>query len=41
MSKEEWQAIRNYAEDLSIIIKPADKGSCVVVSDHKDYLAEG
>ena len=29
------------AEDRSIIIKPADKGSCVVVWDREDYLAEG
>ena len=28
-------------EDRSIIIKPADKGSCVVVWDREDYLAEG
>ena len=31
----------NLAEDCSIIIKPADKGSCVVVQDHEDHLAEG
>ena len=24
-----------------MIIKPPDKGSCVVVWDHEDYLAEG
>ena len=41
MTKEEWQAMRNLAEDRSIIIKPADKGSCVVVWDREDYLAEG
>ena len=28
------------AEDHSIVIKPADKGSCVVVWDKLDYLAE-
>lgn len=28
-------------EDNSVIIKPADKGSCVVVWDRDDYLAEG
>ena len=33
--------MRNLAEDRSIIIKPADKGSCVVVWDREDYLAEG
>ena len=41
MSKKEWQAMRNLDEDRSIIIKPADKGSCVAVWDRKDYLAEG
>ena len=29
------------AEDWSIIIKPADKGLCVVIWDREDYLAEG
>ena len=29
-----------FAEDRSIVIKPADKGSCVVVWDKLDYLAE-
>ena len=41
MSKEEWKAMRNLAEDRSIIIKPSDKGPCVVVWDREDYLAEG
>ena len=41
MSKEEWQAMHNLAEDRSIIIKSADKGSCVVVWEREDYLAEG
>ena len=33
--------MRNLAEDHLIIIKPADKGSCVVVWGGEDYLAEG
>ena len=33
--------MRNLNEDRSIIIKPTAKGSCVVVWDRKDYLAEG
>ena len=41
LTKEEWKAMRNLAEDRSIIIKPADKGSCVVIWDREDYLAEG
>ena len=32
--------MRNLAEDQSRIIKPADKGSCVVIWDRKGYLAE-
>ena len=30
-TKEEWTAMRSLADDRSIIIKKADKGSCVVV----------
>ena len=40
LSKEEWLAMRGLAEDRNIIIKPADKGSCVVVWDREDYVAE-
>ena len=39
--KEEWLAMQSLAEDRSIIIKPADKSSYVVVWDREDYLAEG
>ena len=38
LTKEEWQALKNLKEDRSIIIKPAGKGSCVVVWDCEDYL---
>ena len=31
----------NLAEDRSIIIKPADKGSCLVIWNREDYLTEG
>ena len=41
LTKEEWQALKNLKDERSIIIKPADKGSCVVVWDSEDYLAEG
>ena len=40
LSKEEWLAMRDLAEDRNIIIKLADKGSCVVLWDREDYLAE-
>ena len=33
--------MRGLADDKNIIIKKADKGSCVVVWDREDYLAEG
>ena len=36
LSKEEWLAMRGLAEDQNIIIKPVDKGSCVVVWDRGD-----
>ena len=31
LSQEEWRAIRILADDRSIVIKKADKGSCIVV----------
>ena len=31
LTKEKWLAMSGLAEDHSIVIKPADKGSCVVV----------
>ena len=40
LSKEEWLAMRGLAEDQNIIIKPFDKGSCVVVWDRGEFLAE-
>ena len=39
-SKEEWRALRSLADDASIVIKKADKGSCVVVWDRNDYVLE-
>ena len=40
LSKEEWLPMRGLAKERSIVIKPADKGSCMVVWDRKDYLLE-
>ena len=34
LNRDEWKAMRHLAKDRSITIKPADKGSCVVVCDH-------
>ncbi len=41
ISREERQAIRALKNNTSIIIKPADKGSAVVLLDRADYIAEG
>jgi len=40
LSKSEWQAVRSLADDRNLVIKKADKGSCVVVWDRDDYLLE-
>ena len=40
LSKEEWIAMRSLAGDTSIVIKNADKGSCIVVWDRNDCLTE-
>ena len=32
--------MRSLADDRSIVIKKADKGSCIVVWDRNDYLRE-
>ena len=40
LTKEEREALYSLKDDPSIIIKGADKGSGVVVSDREDYLKE-
>ena len=40
LSKEEWKALRSLANDRNIVIKKADKGSCVVIWDRSDYIME-
>ena len=40
MSKLEWELLRSLAGQRSIVIKKADKGSCVVVWDKSNYLME-
>ena len=39
-TKEEWTAIGSLADDHSVIMKKADKGSCVVVWDRNNYIVE-
>ena len=41
MSKDEWDAVRSLADDRRIVIKRADKGSCVVIWYRNDYLLQG
>ena len=40
LSKEEWKAMRTLADDRTIVIKKADRGSCVVVWDRNDCIKE-
>ena len=40
LSQEEWKAIRSLVDDRNIVTKEADKGSCVVIWDRNDYIAE-
>ena len=40
ISKEEWLTMRGLTEARDITIKRADKGSCVVVWDREDQIAE-
>ncbi len=38
---EHQKALTNLRKDRSITIKPADKGTCIVIQDTKQYLLEG
>ena len=40
LTKEMWEDIRSLDTDRSVVIKEADKGSCVVVCDRDDYLSD-
>ena len=40
MPKDEWDVIRSLADDRNIVIKRADKVSCVVIWGRNDYLLE-
>ena len=41
MTKEEYKAIKSFKNNRNIIIKPADKGSAVVILDREYYINEG
>lgn len=40
LSQEEWEALKGLRKNSSIVIKPADKGSMVVVIDRVQYVRE-
>ena len=41
LTKEEYKAIKSLKNNRNIIIKPADKGSAVVILDRESYITEG
>ena len=41
MTKGEYQAIKSLKHNSDIIIKPADKGSAIVILDKQSYIQEG
>ena len=40
LCKEEWEAVRTLVDDRNIVVKKADKVSCVVIWDRNDYITE-
>ena len=41
LTKEEYKAIKSLKNNTDIIIKPADKGSAIVILDKQSYINEG
>ena len=41
LSKREQLALQQVSQDKSLVIKKADKGSCIVVQDRTTYISEG
>ena len=41
LTTDEWKALRHLQGHNDIIIKPADKGSVVVIMKVEDYIGEG
>uniref|UniRef100_A0A3Q1FH31 Uncharacterized protein n=1 Tax=Acanthochromis polyacanthus TaxID=80966 RepID=A0A3Q1FH31_9TELE len=40
LTEEEYQALQELRNDTSLVIKPADKGSALVIMDRTDYVHE-
>ena len=40
LTKVEREALQDLMYDKNIVIKPADKGSAIVICDKQDYLKE-
>ena len=41
ITKDEQQALTSLRKNKNLVIKPADKGSAIVVMNRSDYLEEG
>lgn len=41
LSREEVRALEELSKNVNIVIKPADKGSAIVILDRGQYLWEG
>ena len=41
LSREQLRAVNLLAKDTSLVIRKADKGSCVVVEDRDSYIVDG
>lgn len=40
LSREDRDALRDLQTDMSIVIKPADKGGAIVIQNNVDYVQE-
>ena len=38
LNKQKYQTIKDLRHNIDIIIKPADKGSAIVIMDKEDYI---